>query len=218
MTRWMLGLGIATLVACGGAGDQDLFNGSGSGQGTTPQGDTPPSSSGTTTPPGTPPPVTPPPTGNPPPPPGCTNPTTYYRDKDGDGVGGTNKVTACVSPGKDWVTTTGDCDDDDADVHPGQTAYFNAPYTRPTGGQSYDYDCSNTEDQAPPGRHLAGTCTLNVTATGCTGDGFIPQGPRTGTGVDPLCGPVQKQTCSLKTTGQPGCFATVTTAEPTTCH
>lgn len=212
MTRWMLGLGIATVVACGGAGDQDLFTGSGSGQGTTPQGDTPPSSTGTTTPPGTPPPVTPPP------PPGCTNPTTFYRDKDGDGVGGSSKVTACVAPGKDWVTTTGDCDDEDPNVFPGQTAYFNSPYTRLNGSQSYDYDCSNQEDQAPPGRHLAGTCALNVGATGCTGDGFIPQTPRTGTGVDPLCGPVQKQTCVLKTTGQPGCFASITSAEPTNCH
>lgn len=219
MARWTMSLGVVVLVACGGAGNDDLFSGSGTNQSTTPSDQTPPSSTGTT-PPGTPPPpppgVTPPPPG--PPPPGCT-PVAYYRDKDGDGVGGTTKQMACTPPGNEWVTTTGDCDDEDPDVHPGQTTYFPAPYQRPNGTFSFDYDCSTAEDQRPPARHLAGTCQLAVGGAGCIGDGYIPQSTnRSGPGVDPLCGPVQKQTCVLKTTGQPGCNAVITSAEPTSCR
>jgi hypothetical protein len=46
--------------------------------------------------------------------------STYYRDNDGDTFGGTDTVTSC-GPGEGWVTSPGDCNDDDANTYPGAT-------------------------------------------------------------------------------------------------
>jgi hypothetical protein len=196
-----------------------LFQGDGQASSATPSG-TPETPGGDppappASPPGEPP-VDPPAS---PPAPGCT-PVTYYKDNDGDGVGGAQHQSACAAPGKQWVTRTGDCDDGDPDVNPDQKGYFPSPYSKPGGGFSFDYDCSDDEEQAPPERHLATDCTLVVGADGsaCAGDGFIPQSGRFGPGVDPLCGDVKKQTCVLKVNGSPGCFAQITSAEPTSCR
>jgi len=51
--------------------------------------------------------------------PACDNPMTYFADKDGDGHGDPNApVTACLQPA-DAVTTNDDCDDVNAERHPG---------------------------------------------------------------------------------------------------
>ena len=43
----------------------------------------------------------------------------WFIDNDGDGFGTGNPIVACESPGSDYVTTSGDCDDNLASVYPG---------------------------------------------------------------------------------------------------
>ncbi|MDX2089141.1 MAG: putative metal-binding motif-containing protein [Kofleriaceae bacterium] len=67
----------------------------------------------------------------------------YYRDADNDGRGTAASRCQCrpnLATGYD-TTSTGDCDDANGDVYPGQTAYFAVP--RSDG--SYDYDCDGDE-------------------------------------------------------------------------
>lgn len=217
MRGWLgLGLGsIALAAACGGASQSDLFadgTSSGTTSSSSSSGDPGGGTSGTsTTPTATGTTTSPVPTGQP-----CAT-QTFYRDRDGDGVGGTETKVACTSPGKEWVTKGGDCNDDDADVFPGQTAYFDSPYNPKGGAPSYDYDCSKKEEQEPPTKKAAATCTL--AAGGCQGSGYVPSNRATGSGVDNLCGATKFQTCKLAVGGPPGCEAQVTTAEkPISCH
>jgi hypothetical protein len=205
---------LALLTACGGATQSDVFGEPAPatpGPGTTPSA-TPTASTAPTTPAPTTTSSSKPPGPNP-----CT-PTTYFRDNDGDGFGGTVAQSACTSPGDGWVTKGGDCDDDDKDVFPGQTEYFANPYARSGSTHSFDYNCNATEEQKLPAHKAATTCTFVI--NGCSGEGYIAPTPRAGAGVDPLCGATQIQTCSLKPTGPQGvCEATIVTApQPIVCH
>lgn len=81
-------------------------------------------------------------------------PLIWYEDKDGDGWGNEAVFRVqCESPGNGWVDKKGDCHDEDADVHPDQTAFFGEPYERPDGDggvvPSFDYDCDGTEEGEP---------------------------------------------------------------------
>ncbi len=79
----------------------------------------------------------------------------YYQDLDGDGYGNkdgdpTGGITAYVgcsneAPKAGYVADNTDCDDQDPNAHPGQTAYFGTP-----GRVNYDYDCSGTQDKQTP--------------------------------------------------------------------
>ena len=86
-----------------------------------------------------------------------------------------------------------DCDDADADVHPGQTAYF----TQPREGGSFDYDCNWTIDKEHPLVACSGAvCGANQGKVGFESDvvcgveaqlgacdgipcGFVPSGKAT---------------------------------------
>lgn len=215
--RGWLGLGfviVACAAACGGATQSDLFGPEGTSSGaTTSSGGDPPGTTPTATATTT----TPPPTTQP-----CAT-TTYYRDRDGDGFGGTETKVACSSPGKEYVTKGGDCDDDNPDVFPGQTEYFTEAYTPKSGGSgpTFDYDCSKKEEQPPPAKTKASACTLVGNA--CTGSGYVAPGRSTpGGGItgDPLCGATKYQVCELSVTGgPPSCKSTIVTAEsPVSCH
>jgi hypothetical protein len=63
---------------------------------------------------------------------------TYYLDIDGDGYGGM-PVSICDGSAlpSGYVATGGDCCDIDANVHPGQLAYFGTV----SACGSFDYDC-----------------------------------------------------------------------------
>jgi CSLREA domain-containing protein len=51
---------------------------------------------------------------------GCTSPTTYYADADGDGYGvddAATNIESCDHPGEGYSTLAGDCDDTDPSIH-----------------------------------------------------------------------------------------------------
>jgi hypothetical protein len=104
-----------------------------------------------------------------------------YEDGDRDGFG-VKKSRACPStPG--YAPIGGDCDDANADVHPGQTAFF----TTARADGTFDYDCDAKETQHWPDLN-AGFCLCtngqcsgspdgwdwdgNVPACGANGDWF----------------------------------------------
>jgi hypothetical protein len=120
---------------------------------------------------------------------------TYFQDGDGDGYGGTTTVTSCTPLGNGWATVSGDCDDTNADVHPGQTAFFVTAFGT-TPPKSFDYDC-NQQEELEASFPIAGTCQPSAGGTSaCTGEGYLPA-TRTGTGVSPYCGSNNYQRCVL---------------------
>jgi hypothetical protein len=48
-------------------------------------------------------------------------PLNYYLDNDGDGVGGATFVVNVTSPGPNYTLTTGDCNDNNSNIFPGNT-------------------------------------------------------------------------------------------------
>ena len=61
---------------------------------------------------------------------------SWYRDADGDGWGGSDTVRSCVSPGSEWTTRGGDCEDGDSDVHPAAIEWCD----------TIDSDCSGSDE------------------------------------------------------------------------
>jgi hypothetical protein len=121
-------------------------------------------------------------------------PRLWYSDLDHDGYGRvTSTLWACESPGDDWAPEGGDCNDDNPDVHPGQTAYFAEPYKAGNGTESYDYDCSGVEEPHPDPPGVAPNCG-GLSLGNCSGQGFIGTG-RSGPGINAICGSTQIRTC-----------------------
>jgi len=89
--------------------------------------------------------------------------TLWYRDKDNDGFGdkdGTvlngNAAPGCIAgpaPVPGFVKDNTDCDDNSANVKPGQTAYF----TTPRANGSFDYDCSGSVEKEGS-TYVGGSC------------------------------------------------------------
>ena len=142
-------------------------------------------------------------------------PILFFLDGDGDGYGGTPTSQGCSPPATGtWVTRGGDCDDSNATVNPGQSAYFAAGYV-PTGKSSvsFDYDCDGQENESgSPAKASCGVVNLS-----CVGSGYIEASPvRSGAGVDPFCGSSEAVTCALTSlvckAGSPY------TVSPIACH
>jgi hypothetical protein len=72
--------------------------------------------------------------------------TTYYADADSDSYGGATSALACVQP-SGYVATSTDCDDADADDHPGATEVCNGD----------DEDCDGVVDDGVEGTFYADT-------------------------------------------------------------
>ncbi len=111
------------------------------------------------------------------------------RDEDGDefGAAGPSRV-GCVQPG--WTVRSNDCDDRDAEAHPGQAEFFE----RPTRGTArYDFNCDGQEE--PQSSDLLPDC---ASAAPCKGEGWV--------GSVPACGaPGEFGVCEKKV---PDCVAT----------
>ncbi len=71
---------------------------------------------------------------------------TYYLDNDKDGYGDSNKTKQACNPPVGYTAQIGDCDDNNKDVHPGQTKYF----LTKRSNRSYDYDCNHKNDKEYP--------------------------------------------------------------------
>lgn len=113
----------------------------------------------------------------------------WQMDRDGDGfpassekdiVGCANRRPAEVAGRKYYNPSTvlADCDDDDANVFPGQTKYFTTP--RKNGG-GFDYDCDGTITRKHPRAPLGYQCRA-----------CMPEPPFCKAGLNPalfLCGP-----------------------------
>lgn len=79
----------------------------------------------------------------------------YYQDADGDGYGNENgdpqggmtAYVGCsnVAPRAGYVPDHTDCDDEDPNAHPGQTAYFATP-----GRVNFDYNCDGIQEKQTP--------------------------------------------------------------------
>jgi hypothetical protein len=129
---------------------------------------------------------------------GCTR-VLLFRDRDGDGFGTSapeDAVEGC-SPMPGFVTRNGDCLDavptpaNRADlVNPGVLTFFGVGYSTATAVESFDYNCSGREETdpvngefvpAPTDCEERQTCGLDI--------GYrAPPDPRTGPGVNALCG------------------------------
>ncbi len=75
--------------------------------------------------------------------------STWYRDGDSDGYGGTTTSSACDRP-SGYVATDGDCDDTDSNTNPGETEICNDD----------DDDCDTLVDEDDPS--LEGAVTAYV--------------------------------------------------------
>lgn len=108
---------------------------------------------------------------------GCSSPTPWFRDVDGDGHGSGVPTNACEAPAG-YVALDDDCDDTDARAYPGQTAFFTTP--RPDG--SFDFDCDkNSTTQV--NEVAGGRCAINGGT--CIGGGTANYWEGT---VPPACG------------------------------
>ena len=81
---------------------------------------------------------------------GCSN--AWYLDSDGDGVGGSVSLMACDSPGDEYTTITGDCDDSNVSVSPNAVE-----------------DCETDRDEDCDGTCHGGRCTITITTVKVAG-------------------------------------------------
>jgi hypothetical protein len=98
--------------------------------------------------------------------------TVFYPDVDGDGYGDRSASLASTSnpavagcadtPPANHVADNTDCDDHDANVHPGQTAFFS---TESNGTKTFDYDCDGVFEKGLP-EYPGATCSF--CPDGCT--------------------------------------------------
>lgn len=94
-----------------------------------------------------------------------------YRDADGDGYGSarSSPMQVCGSCPSGYVENDEDCFDSGAraaEVHPGQTMYFDTSY----GSGSYDYNCDGSEEPQVAGAReevcrCVNTCQAEVVST-----------------------------------------------------
>ncbi|MBX3191689.1 MAG: hypothetical protein KF819_32150 [Labilithrix sp.] len=124
----------------------------------------------------------------------CVALQIFYFDADKDGFGDVNKAKAACNAqqaGEGYVAIAGDCHDGNANVKPGQQQYFGAPYARPDGKLSYDYDCSGVETEAP------GVVHYRPCSSSCSEAGLVPAASgRTELGVNDYCGSTTRLSCA----------------------
>lgn len=93
------------------------------------------------------------------------------RDEDGDDFGASGPArVGCLQAG--WTVRGSDCDDRDAEAHPGQSAFFDRPSQ---GTASYDFNCDGREE--PQVLDLLPDCS---SAGPCKGEGWVGRVPACG--------------------------------------
>jgi len=149
--------------------------------------------------------------------PSCAEPLSWYADRDGDGFGSSNdRSFACASPAGSWSLSAGDCNDADARAHPGQLSYFGTPHLLTDGSDSFDFDCSGSEEGNGLQTAAPDSCGL-LSLTACFGSGYAKTA-RQGRGVNRLCGSDFQQTCQAAA-GLLGCeSATQQVSDPYRCR
>lgn len=133
---------------------------------------------------------------------GSCVPTVWCRDGDEDRFGDPRtREVSCDPPGDKYIpidTPRGcaDCQDENADVNPGQMMCFPSPYA---GGDviatfSFDYNCDMVDEECNDPPH-ATDCMLDLSGgtPSCTGSGYLPQ--PTPVGTNPFCGSTRFQQC-----------------------
>ena len=123
-----------------------------------------------------------------------SEPTTWYRDDDGDGFGTNVTVFACRPPPGKWSNVPGDCNDDWPEVHPGQEKFFGTSFTKSDGTASFDYDCSGREDPNPSQTLAAKDCGALKLALCGDESGYVTNN-RSGDGINPYCGSTIVRAC-----------------------
>jgi hypothetical protein len=98
---------------------------------------------------------------------------TFFRDRDGDGYGDPSFPTARCERPAGFVANSGDCDDTNAKVHPGQKGFFADPAAAADG---FDYNCDAREESEYAG---AVSCKMNGDGS-CSGHGWINAPPACG--------------------------------------
>ncbi len=145
--------------------------------------------------------------------PPCTSDVQWYADGDEDGYGTTTLGPfACPKPMGKWALDSGDCNDQDARVHPKQTRYFGSYYLTLDGSYSFDYDCSGMEEPNPS-LNVAKDCGAILNLALCSGVVGYEKNTagRGGPGVNEWCGSTKTLTCNsnlilcqaIEATGQP---------------
>jgi hypothetical protein len=157
---------------------------------------------------------------------GCA-PATWCHDEDHDGYGNMDSSTwvkSCTSPGDHWIENTSasscaDCDDADANVHPGSNYCGATGYPVGNGGNvSFDYNCDGNEEECGNNQHATppeGCVHASGSAT-CDGSGYLPSGRAvTSSSQDAYCGSTNYRICTLAAAG---CTSTVVNNyNPITC-
>ncbi len=73
----------------------------------------------------------------------------YYVDKDGDHFADIDPVMSCVPPlGQGWLPDPPDCNDEDPNVFPGQTKFFDEPIPSRLlfKAEWFDYNCNGRHE------------------------------------------------------------------------
>jgi hypothetical protein len=137
-------------------------------------------------------------------------------DEDRDGWGDAARTwESCETP-PDGASQAGDCADLDARAHPQQDAYFGDPYQRDDGAESFDFDCSGSEEGQTGVALAPASCGLLSLAL-CDGAGYAITA-RMGANVNRACGSRVQQTCQAAL-GILVCEAVTTAvAEPYGCR
>jgi hypothetical protein len=144
------------------------------------------------------------------------DPVLWYVDDDRDGYGrsslGSDVRSSCSRPGEKWAILAGDCNDEDARVHPGQVTYFGTPSHRSDAAVSFDYDCSGAEEGDPNLLVAPKNCGLLSLAL-CGGFGYTAT-DRVAAGANTYCGSSVWSTCEATGLGLLLCEATTVTRDP----
>jgi hypothetical protein len=121
---------------------------------------------------------------------------SFGPDSDNDGYHAGAGVSTCTTTGcPDGGSSLRDCDDFNANAHPGQRNFFSTP----RDGGSYDYDCDGTEERDPFWTCASGySTTAGCQAIQYTGQrGFVGGAPACGdAGVWRTCASWENASCN----------------------